>query len=110
MVETLVGQWWFPFIVLVPLAVLLLIFWVLDKVESPTKAILNALVVGAAALAARFVLHWSWTHVGDVALAMCAIWGAFWLFERWENELVERAARRAVELQAEASRTNSTPR
>jgi hypothetical protein len=105
MVEDLSGQWWFPFIVLVPLAVVVLIFWVLDKVESPTRAVLNALVLAVAVSAARFILHWSWTHVGDVALAVCAIWSAFWLFERWQNELVERAARRAVELQAEIDRT-----
>ncbi|HXA76964.1 MAG TPA: hypothetical protein VNV41_07495 [Candidatus Acidoferrales bacterium] len=101
---TLVGQWWFPFIVFVPFAAIWLIMWVLLKVESPTRAILNVLVVGIAALAARFILHWSWTHVGDVALVVCAVWAAFWLFERWENELVERAAQRAVELQAELNR------
>jgi uncharacterized membrane protein (DUF4010 family) len=90
--------------VLVPLAVVLLAVWVLDRVESPTRAVLNALVFGAAVLAARFILHWSWGHAGDVALVVCAVWVAFWLFDRWENELVERAARRAVELQAERER------
>jgi hypothetical protein len=65
---------------------------------------------GAAASAARFILHWSWAHVGDAAFAMCAIWVAFWLFETWENELVEKTARLAVELQAEHERTKINPR
>jgi hypothetical protein len=41
---------------------------------------------------------------------MCAIWVAFWLFETWENELVEKTARLAVELQAEHERTKINPR
>jgi hypothetical protein len=94
---------WAYLVIIVPLVLLSLLAWFFDKVESPTRTLVNVLrwmaIIGLMVCAFVF-FRWPWYQC---VVFPVVIFAGIWLFEMWEKELIERAARRAADLLADHS-------
>jgi hypothetical protein len=97
-------EWFILPIVLGPFLLIYFALWLLDKFESPTRAIRTFGVCAALALIMAVFSHWPWYQC---ILFAVGILGGIWLLETWEHDLIESAARRAVEIIVDKQSTKS---